>query len=119
MFHEVLVYESLSALQGSVLPRMTGCFEGEGWLILAIEDCGSAVTDVGTLSVQQRETLWRHACTVHAHGVKHNDLELRNLVVSAVGDVRIIDYAYAELGHECDEGTCDELRGFRGLLCLD
>ncbi|KAJ7102741.1 hypothetical protein C8R44DRAFT_887486 [Mycena epipterygia] len=116
--HEALVYESLSALQGSVLPRKAGCFEGEGWLILVIEDCGSVVTDVDTLSIKQRETLWRHACAVHAHGVQHNDLELRNLVVSAVGGVRIIDYAYAELGHKCDEATCDELRDFRRLLCL-
>ncbi|KAJ7102750.1 hypothetical protein C8R44DRAFT_887491 [Mycena epipterygia] len=116
--HGALVYESLSALQGSVLPHMTGCFEGEGWFILAIEDCRSAVTDVNMLSMQQRETLWWHVCAVHVHGVQHNDLKLRNLVVSVVGDVRIIDYAYAELGHECDEATCDELCHFRKLLCL-
>ncbi|KAJ6491592.1 hypothetical protein DFH09DRAFT_1208140, partial [Mycena vulgaris] len=59
--------------------------------------------------------LWQHACSLHASGVQHHDLELRNLVVGDSGDVRIIDYAYAALGHECLDG-CSELVNFRVLL---
>ncbi len=62
--------------------------------------------------------LWQHACEIHAKGVRHADLELRNFVVSASGDVRIVDYAFSELGHKCEGGTCEELSKFQLLLEL-
>ncbi|KAJ7208043.1 hypothetical protein GGX14DRAFT_314444, partial [Mycena pura] len=108
---EALVYETLTSLQGSVLPQMVGFFEGDGWTILVTKDCGRALTDSNllSLSLQQREMLWQHACSIHVSGVAHHDLETRNLVVSSSGSVRIIDLAYAELGHQCVKATCEEL----------
>ncbi|KAF8919740.1 hypothetical protein CPB85DRAFT_717697 [Mucidula mucida] len=87
--HEARLYNVLASLQGSVLPRMLGLFEGEGWLMLIAEHCGDKVTDISELSLSQREMLWQHACEIHAKGVRHADLELRNFVASASGDVRI------------------------------
>ncbi|KAJ7223157.1 hypothetical protein GGX14DRAFT_327610, partial [Mycena pura] len=108
---EALAYETLTSLQGSVLPQMVGFFAGDGWMILVTEDCGRSLTDSSlvSLSLQQREMLWRHVCSIHASGVAHHDLGPRNLVVSSSGDVRIIDFAYSELGHQCVEATCEEL----------
>ncbi|KAJ6574689.1 kinase-like domain-containing protein [Mycena capillaripes] len=105
---EAIVYERLAALQGSVLPRLLGSYKGDnGWSVLVMEDCGSAVKDIDELSLEQCETLRQHAHTIHANGVTHRDLSLRNLVVSSRGDVRIIDFAYSRIGHECD-GCCWE-----------
>ncbi|KAF9036066.1 hypothetical protein BDZ89DRAFT_472036 [Hymenopellis radicata] len=52
--HEAHMYNILASLQGRVLPRMVGFFEGEGWLMLIAEHCGDKVTDISELSLQQR-----------------------------------------------------------------
>ncbi|KAF9021694.1 hypothetical protein BDZ89DRAFT_1071240, partial [Hymenopellis radicata] len=116
--HEAHVYNILASLQGRVLPQMVGLFEGEGWIMLIAEHCGNQVTDISELSFSQREMLWRYACEIHAKDVRHADLDLRNLVVSASGDVYIVDFAFSEVGHECEVGTCEELSDFRKLLEL-
>ncbi|KAF9027518.1 hypothetical protein BDZ89DRAFT_1066823 [Hymenopellis radicata] len=117
--HEHHIYSTvLASLQGRVLPRMVGLFEGEGWTALVIEHCGNKVSDIHQLSLQQRETLWKHALEIHANGVWHADLELRNLIMSKSGELRIIDFAFSEVGHECEGGMCRELSNFRTLLDL-
>ncbi|KAJ7286195.1 kinase-like domain-containing protein [Mycena rebaudengoi] len=116
LLNEAVVYETLASLQGIALPRSAGLFDGHGWLIIILEDVGRPVTVVSDLSLHQREKLWQQACSIHASGVLHHDLELRNLVTSSSGEVRIVDYAYARLGHQCDASTCVELKRFRGLL---
>ncbi len=65
-----------------------------------------------------RETLWRHALAIHASGVRHADLELRNMIVSKSGELRIVDFAFSEVEHECEGLVCPELSDFRGLLEL-
>ncbi|KAF8990741.1 hypothetical protein BDZ89DRAFT_1151812 [Hymenopellis radicata] len=116
--HERHVYSLLASLQGRVIPQMYGLFEGEGWTALMIEHCGDKVSDIHQLSLQQREILWQHAHEIHANGIRHTDLELRNLIVSTSGDLRIVDFAYSEVGHECEGGMCRELSYFRTLLKL-
>jgi tRNA A-37 threonylcarbamoyl transferase component Bud32 len=41
-----------------------------------------------------------HAVCLHEHGVLHNDLEPRNVVI-ADGELRLIDFGLSELGHCC------------------
>ncbi|KAJ7468472.1 hypothetical protein FB451DRAFT_373959, partial [Mycena latifolia] len=119
--NEALMYDALASLQGSALPRMAGCFQGKGWTILVIEDCGRSVTaeDLPFLSLEQRRMLWRHACSIHGSGIVHHDLEPRNLVVSSSGEVRVIDFAFARAGHVCQQISCTELESFQKLLGLD
>ncbi|KAJ7134877.1 hypothetical protein C8R44DRAFT_437057 [Mycena epipterygia] len=90
LYNEVLVYQALAALEGTAIPRSLGCFEGEGWVILVMQDCGNSVTEVSSLSSRQRELLWQHACSIHASGVAHHDLEPRNLLVSSSGESRML-----------------------------
>ncbi len=52
------------------------------------------------------------------NGVRHADLELRNIIVSKSGELRIIDFAFSEVGHECEGPMCRELSNFRRLLEL-
>ncbi|KAF9021514.1 hypothetical protein BDZ89DRAFT_1071362 [Hymenopellis radicata] len=115
--HEAHMYDVLASLQGRVLPRMVGFFEGEGWTMLILEHCGKKVTDLD-ISQEQRRILWQYACEIHAKRVLHADLELRNLVVSRSGDVHIINYAFSKGGHKCNGDSCEELREFRRLLGL-
>ncbi|KAF9009298.1 hypothetical protein BDZ89DRAFT_1078564 [Hymenopellis radicata] len=96
--HEHHVYSLLASLQGR-----------EGWTALMIEHCGDKVSDGDT---------GQHAHEIHANGIRHTDLELRNLIVSTSGDLRIVDFAYSEVGHECEGGMCRELSYFRTLLKL-
>ncbi len=48
----------------------------------------------------------------------HADLELRNMIVSKSGELRIVDFAFSEVGHECEGPMCRELSNFRRLLEL-
>jgi hypothetical protein len=55
LLNEASIYQVLASLQGSALPRMAGCFQGEGWTILIMEHCGSAVgDDMSSFSLHQR-----------------------------------------------------------------
>ncbi|KAF9027537.1 hypothetical protein BDZ89DRAFT_1134170 [Hymenopellis radicata] len=108
----------LASLQGRVIPRMFGLFEGEGWTALIIEHCGDKVSDIDKLSLEQREMFWQHAHEIHANGIRHADLELRNLIMSISGELRIVDFAFSEVEHECEGGMCEELSYFRTLLEL-
>ncbi len=48
--------------------------------------------------------LWGDACEIHAIGVMHGNLNLRNKVLSQSWKVHIVDFACSEVGHECKEG---------------
>lgn len=52
--HEANIYARLSSLQGTVIPKMYGLFEGEGWVVLVLEDCGCSVNNIDSLSLAQR-----------------------------------------------------------------
>lgn len=41
-----------------------------------------------------------HAVRLHEHGVLHNDFAPRNVVISG-GELKVIDFGMAELGHDC------------------
>ncbi|KAF7352645.1 hypothetical protein MVEN_01230200 [Mycena venus] len=56
--HEAQLYKKLISLQGSIIPRCAGFFEGHGWSVLVFEDCGSAVIDTSLLSTNQRSALY-------------------------------------------------------------
>jgi tRNA A-37 threonylcarbamoyl transferase component Bud32 len=64
------------------------------------------------MSLHYRSDLIGHALAVHQHGVIHNDMEPRNVVVSDA-KVKIIDFGLAEEGH-----VCDGLQRCPGLLDL-
>ncbi|KAJ6482857.1 hypothetical protein C8R47DRAFT_1132915 [Mycena vitilis] len=114
--NEANMYNVLVSLQGTVVPRFYGHFEGQGWSAIVLEDCGTFVAGLDELSRAQRDTALDHARAIHGCGVMHNDLEPRNIVKTPSGAIRLIDFAFSTSGHDCVAANCVELDRFSTLL---
>ncbi|OSD03744.1 hypothetical protein PYCCODRAFT_193010 [Trametes coccinea BRFM310] len=100
----------LLGLQGTVVPRMYGCYRGyteDGHTaVLILEDCGYQLTyKLKFYDVAFRTQVVRAWLAVHDAGVLHNDFHSRNILVSRNADgsprVRLIDF-----GLSSDHSTC-------------
>ncbi|KAJ7089833.1 hypothetical protein B0H15DRAFT_273538 [Mycena belliarum] len=119
--HEGLVYELLAKSgEQKVSPRYFGIFEDNaGSVALIVENGGTALKSFDGLSAQHREALFEKAEQMHTVGIVHNDLEPRNIVESAEGELRIIDFDSADMGHSCSgKEECEELLEFKKALGL-
>jgi len=114
---EFLAYQKLSPLQGSIIPCCFGLFDIEKLgVLLLLEDCGHSLTTFEELSNTQKATLFNHVCAIHQCGILHDDLEPRNVVVSALGNVTVIDFELSDQSHSCKGMECGELVGLRSVL---
>ncbi|KAJ7435920.1 hypothetical protein B0H11DRAFT_2295207 [Mycena galericulata] len=126
LLHEFAVYNVLHALQGVAIPSLFGLYRNlnDGSAILITSYAGVELEDFDTLCFKDRRILLSHLVRLHQAGVRHNDLEPRNVTFSewrrsgAVGP-RIIDLDNAKLGHVCPGLTCGELREVARCLGLD
>ncbi|KAJ7156863.1 hypothetical protein C8R43DRAFT_997459 [Mycena crocata] len=121
--HEGQVYDflfsSLGEASAIICPSYHGVFEdGVGSIALVLGDGGIALKTFDNCERQKREQLFAKAVEMHQAGVRHNDLEPRNIVQDADGELRIIDFHIAEIDHEGCSGMCDELVNFRQALKL-
>lgn len=55
-------------------------------------------------SLATSDQLKNHAVLRHEHGVLHNDLEPRGVVISG-GKLKIIDFGMVELGNDCSRAN--------------
>ncbi|KAJ7241930.1 hypothetical protein B0H12DRAFT_1133067 [Mycena haematopus] len=114
---EGLVYDYLakSGKQG-ITPRYYGIFEDSiGTVALILDDGGRALKTFSNLSVEQNNKV----LDMHSAGVRHDDLEPRNVVQDSEGDLKIIDFHVAEMNHRCrGKETCKELKTFKEALGL-
>ncbi|KAJ7241960.1 hypothetical protein B0H12DRAFT_1236908 [Mycena haematopus] len=118
---EGLVYDYLakSGRQG-ITPCYYGVFEDRvGTVALILDNDGRALKTFINLSVEQRHKLFAKVLEMHSAGVRHNDLEPRNVVQDSEGDLKIIDFHVAEINHRCrGEEKCKELKKFKHALGL-
>ncbi|KAJ7089826.1 hypothetical protein B0H15DRAFT_273297 [Mycena belliarum] len=115
------VYEFLvKSGKQEISPRYFGTFrDNAGSVVLIIENGGTALESFDGLPTQHRKALLEKAEQMHIFGIVHNDLEPRNIVRSAEGELRIIDFGHANMGHSCDgREECEELLGFKKALEL-
>ena len=98
MRHEERVYQRLAKLQGKVVPRLLWYGEiVEGMAdALATEYAGEPLSKVPQVTPAMAQNALRALDALHAHGVLHGDLELRNFVVLG-DDVKVIDFGFATL----------------------
>ena len=94
--HEVTVYHKLKILQGSVIPKFYGYLNLHGFLIIALEDCGSPLK--ASEYDLYKEEIQAAIHSLSLLGVTHNDLEERDemypniLIHTGDGRIRIIDF---------------------------
>ena len=60
--------------------------------------------------------LFQNLCTLHEHGIAHNDFDVRNVLLSDQGQPKIIDFAEAGF-HRCGD-DCSELKDAEVALGL-
>jgi len=129
--HEASLYRGpLQELQGEVLPRFYGLYEGQ------MEDeelTGCLITQytgqhrkepLHGLPWEMRMNLIMSLVDIHEAGVVHGDFTDRNVVFTKTGFPCILDFGHAESGHKCgrkmeivfhapwpnkEEFGCDEL----------
>ncbi|KAJ7780312.1 hypothetical protein DFH07DRAFT_794577 [Mycena maculata] len=119
--HEGLVYSFLGMVGNlDISPRYYGVFEDSvGSVALVLDYGGTAVKSFNTLTRKQAQILFDKAVAMHAVGVVHNDLEPRNIVQDLEGELRIIDFHVADMGHRCaGKEKCEELLAFSRALKL-
>jgi tRNA A-37 threonylcarbamoyl transferase component Bud32 len=76
--------------------------------------------DVFLDPLNSRLAIWRLMCSLHKHGIQHNDVAPRNFVRDHDGRVRVVDFEMSELDHVC-KGTkgCEELNHLWQDLCME
>ncbi|GBE89759.1 hypothetical protein SCP_1700840 [Sparassis crispa] len=103
LHHEARIYDKLRALQGRVIPRCLGLYEGEledGLAAcLLLEYCGAELVKILCFRARERQVL-DSLQEIHRHGVQHNDVRECNIVVSEGGRPIIIDFDVAQ-EHDC------------------
>ncbi|KAH9921821.1 uncharacterized protein B0H18DRAFT_1020355 [Fomitopsis serialis] len=107
LHHEKEVYDVLEELQGDIIPRCYGLFEGElgGELAtcLVLEEFGEPLTR--DKSAHEDETfriyLMSAILELHRRGIQHNDLVPGNIRKKSDGSAGIIDFEAAVMIHHC------------------
>ncbi|KAF7356987.1 Kinase-like protein [Mycena venus] len=118
---EGLVYDFLvkSGKEG-ITPRYYGVFEDSlGTVALILDNGGTALKTFNNLPGEQAQKLFAKAEGMHSVGVRHNDLVPRNVVQDSEGNLKIIDFHIAEMGHRCrGRQECKELAKLSKALGL-
>jgi hypothetical protein len=124
---ETLVYETLSHLQGRLIPRYYGvgdfCYKGKRVKAHVLERVnGTPLTEIdkadwGTLGIEDK--IWKAYTELSQEGVKHADVEARHIfLVSGSQSLMLIDFGLAKLCG-CEgakaQNTNDVMELMRGL----
>ncbi|KAJ3176790.1 hypothetical protein HDU85_006543 [Gaertneriomyces sp. JEL0708] len=111
--HEVSVYQTLSALQGTILVNVLGYAEVWNMLrMLVLEPFGEPVSSVNV--VEAKDGCLQALQALHQAGYCHGDIKLANFLFSN-GEVRIIDFGFAA-PLQAQEQAQNEMRQLRNLL---
>ncbi|KAJ7682451.1 hypothetical protein DFH06DRAFT_1161137 [Mycena polygramma] len=117
--HEALIYEFLaSSGKQRITPRYYGVFQDTiGTVALVLENSGKALKSFDSLTDEQAQKLFAQVVEMQTAGVIHGDLAPRHIVRDSEGELRIIDFHTAELGHRCSgKKKCRELQRFWKML---
>ncbi|KAJ7223036.1 hypothetical protein GGX14DRAFT_557601 [Mycena pura] len=118
---EGLVYDFLakSGKEG-ITPRYYGVFEDSlGTVALVLDNGGAALKSFNNLPGERARKLFAKAEEMHSAGVRHNDFVPRNVVQDSEGNLKIIDFHIAKMGHRCrGKQECKELSKLSKALGL-
>ncbi|KAK6520172.1 hypothetical protein TWF506_000455 [Arthrobotrys conoides] len=119
---EILVYEHLSSLQGTYIPRLyvSGNHIDGAYGLLVLEDCGEQIEYDCFQNPNTKEQAKKALSEIHRLGVLHKDLWLSNITYNKGGDsypLRIVDFADSTLDvEEVTDGAKEaEMKVLEGL----
>ncbi|KAF8213849.1 hypothetical protein K438DRAFT_1802366 [Mycena galopus ATCC 62051] len=117
---EGLVYEFLAKTgKQGIIPHYYGVFEDSVGTVALVLDNGGTALKTFKDYLDSAQKLFAKAVEMHSAGVRHHDLEQRNVVQDSDGDLRIIDFHIAEMGYRCrGRDKCKELSKLRDALGL-
>ncbi|KAH9919570.1 uncharacterized protein B0H18DRAFT_1027744 [Fomitopsis serialis] len=128
LHHEKQVYAALEELQGDIIPRCYGLFEGElgGELAtcLVLEYFGEPLTRNKSAHEDEAFRIYLMSAVLefHRRGVRHNDLKPGHIRKKSDGSAGIIDFEAAVMNHHCpvvDADVVDSAATFEfGKLAL-
>jgi serine/threonine protein kinase len=116
MQKEAQMYCDLRALQGKVIPVFYGYVDFNGiFRALVMEYCGVPLVEDEV--AQYTDQIVECVKLLHAQKVLHGDLDLRNILKTTDGGIRIIDFERAEIKDDLhDEAFKKELDDLNKLL---
>ncbi|RVD84267.1 uncharacterized protein DFL_006028 [Arthrobotrys flagrans] len=93
---ELKAYDALGPIQGTIVPRIwaVGTLYGI-YRVIAMDPCGYPVPEPPPPEFYEAAPALFRA--IHGHNVVHNDIDLRNFLVSQ-GQYRVIDFNSAKIG---------------------
>ena len=78
--------------------------------------CASCHDNAGIPLNDPRASLWSHVSNIHRHNVCQQDLEPRNIVMSKLGQLRVVDFGLSDRFHRCIPQDCHELKGLASAI---
>ncbi|KIL54824.1 hypothetical protein M378DRAFT_174006 [Amanita muscaria Koide BX008] len=113
-------------LHDRIAPRCYGAFKGNRVTVVILDLCDSILSEWGELSAPERSQVYKLVQDLHRIGIRHGDLEPRNIGRVRGGGFCLIDFSDSRR-HNCKEskasvpGTpvdpkCSELRTLRDYL---
>ncbi|KAJ7679050.1 hypothetical protein DFH06DRAFT_1414801 [Mycena polygramma] len=119
--HEYRVYQELGSIHG--IPLCTGLYhtvdEG-GPRVLVLKHCGCSLEDIGgnsssfQLTMEQKNSFLRILMDIHRAGYVHNDIAVRNLLLSSTGEPVITDFGLSKKG--TPQWMDEEIQALKALL---
>ncbi|KAE9385882.1 hypothetical protein BT96DRAFT_1026440 [Gymnopus androsaceus JB14] len=121
---EAKIYEHLAQKDPelNIIPHFYGVFDNSGSTALVLEYSGERLTKDAfrTLDHEKKVELFDMVHQLHKLEIMHNDLNPRNILMNEEGRLRVIDFHYSELNHQCPGPTgCEELKEFAKSLDLN
>ncbi|OCB89155.1 kinase-like protein [Sanghuangporus baumii] len=117
-------------IRDGIVPRCYGLFESKDMVMLVMDYGGETLDNEewARLTYKDKIEIFESALSLHDIGISHADLEPRNILRSADGSFKIIDFSLSAL-HECKairkvswflenghniglDGGCGELNGY-------
>jgi hypothetical protein len=115
LLHEVLIYQTLSDLQGESIPEVLfhGYLEGILYCV-GFSVCGR-VPDI--MSEVQKAALFNVLGKVHELGILHNDIKKENILVDENGRPFLIDFGFSAVASSLQGRENERLQLMKCLEC--
>ncbi|GBB94280.1 hypothetical protein RclHR1_23230002 [Rhizophagus clarus] len=96
MQKEVEIYKDLADIQGKYIPKLVcyGYYGGGMSLIIGMTIVGTTLSE-HKITKRQRTKALKGLEAIHKHGILHNDIREKNILINDNGDIYLIDFGMA------------------------
>ncbi|RIA85911.1 kinase-like domain-containing protein, partial [Glomus cerebriforme] len=96
MQKEVEIYKNLADIQGKYIPKLIcyGYYRGGISFIIGMTIVGTSLSEQ-KIKKQQKTKAIKRLEVIHKHGILHNDIQKKNILINDNGDIYQIDFRMA------------------------